>query len=445
MTTLDTGPPRFAIWKAERLLLFFWSAVFLPLFATIALQAQGNKYGFEPGDAYTGFFWLAVNASPILMLLATRLSKRSPAPCNPLVLACCSALSLVIGSYMHGMLFGEPYLAADITELMRESYYVLLPLVGLLVIAILNLGYPARWPTVPAGIKQFGKKRRRAAAAGEALAPKPSVAAAYFDPKLGIEWVHHRKGSNTCIVFVHGILSDTESAFTHKNGTNWPRLLAAEPGLNASILAYNYRTDILCENYDLTHVVDYLRDGFSLEGLWKTRKLLFVAHSMGGIVARKFIISNQANLIKARVKVGLLLIASPSLGSRDANDLAGLNRFVGNSQLDALKLADENSWLRDLDREFYDLKENGHLRVIGKELTENVAPPMKRRFMFSYFRRPIVENWSAAPFFKEPCMIPMSDHNSIAKPADRNDVQYRHLLLLLEKLQGSKRKPSDKS
>jgi Alpha/beta hydrolase family len=252
-------------------------------------------------------------------------------------------------------------------------------------------------------------------------------------PVGGVCIRRHSENSD-CIIFIHGILSSGETAWLNTNGSFWPALLSAEPAVkNAGIYVFSYRADLFSKMYSLKDVVDSLRDFFNLDRLWSARRICFVCHSMGGIVARKFTLVQQSKLIQNKTTVGFFLVASPSLGSRDANLLAPLARFFGNSQAEALRFSQNNVWLNELDSDFLTLKESGLLKICGKELVEDEAMLPKK--LLGSFRQ-TVEPFAAARYFGEAIKIPFSDHSSIAKPADKDAAQYKELMYFLDILFG---------
>ena len=171
-----------------------------------------------------------------------------------------------------------------------------------------------------------------------------------------------------------------------------------------------------------------IREFFYLDGLWKMRCIIFVCHSMGGIAVRRFIVVNQVKFIENQTDLGLFLIASPSLSSKDANHLAVLARFIGNTQAAALRFSQTNTWLNDLDREFMTLKESKRISLKGKELIEDEAIRLKKFFgLFSQ----VVEPFAAGRYFGEAYKVPKSNHNSIAKPSDATAIQHRLLVLFI--------------
>ncbi|MFZ5961782.1 esterase/lipase family protein [Thalassococcus sp. BH17M4-6] len=240
------------------------------------------------------------------------------------------------------------------------------------------------------------------------------------------QWLRRSK-DGTAIVFIHGILSDGESCWQNKNGEYWPKLLEAEKQFEESgIYIFTYKTGLFSGTYRLGDVIDSLKEYFRLDALLDNSQIAFVCHSMGGIVARKFIVERKSDFENRNVELGLFLIASPSLGSNYANWLSPLARLFGHTQEDALRFAQTNSWLLDLDKEFINFKESGDIRIEGKELIEDNFIVFK-----GLIRRQVVEPFSGARYFGEPFKVPNSDHSSIAKPESAESIQHRLLLSFL--------------
>lgn len=236
-------------------------------------------------------------------------------------------------------------------------------------------------------------------------------------------WLRPPK-TRTAVIFVHGILSSGETCWATATGSSWPELLRDEPHLEQlGIYVYTYETDIFSGHYKLSDVVDDFKERARLDGVLDNEQLIFVCHSMGGVVVRKFIVQQAVDLIKRQIEIGLFLVASPSLGSSYANLLASLARVFGNSQAQALRFAGDNTWLNDLDTEFQNIKEAGALKIKGKELIEDKFIVLKKLFRF----RPVVERLSGARYFGEVYKVPHADHFSIAKPANRDAIQHRLL------------------
>ena len=128
-----------------------------------------------------------------------------------------------------------------------------------------------------------------------------------------------RKASNDLtVIFIHGFNS-SEECWLNSNGTYWPELLKLENDLSSvGIYVFSYRTSLSSGYYSLGDVVDSLKEYLKLDSVLDFTKLIFVCHSMGGIVARRFLVQQRTDLVKRGLReVGLFLVASPSLGGGD--------------------------------------------------------------------------------------------------------------------------------
>lgn len=243
------------------------------------------------------------------------------------------------------------------------------------------------------------------------------------------EWIKRPKGG-AAVVFVHGILSSGEACWRNENGAYWPELLNNEPELDRlGIYVFTYHTGIFSGNYRLGDAVDALKEHMRLDGLFESKRIIFVCHSMGGIVVRRFLVEQDADLIDRDIEIGLFLIASPSLGSSYANLLNMFAKLLGNSQADALRFAQNNAWLNDLDKSFMNLKEAGKLKIKGKELIEDKFIMLRK-----CWRKQVVEPFSGARYFGEPFKVPLSDHSSIAEPANNQAIQHRLLCRFIKEM-----------
>ena len=237
------------------------------------------------------------------------------------------------------------------------------------------------------------------------------------------QWIRKSQG-NVAIVFVHGILSNSEECWKNENGAYWPNLVKDESEFrDVGIYVFSYRSDVFSGDYSLMDAVDSLKEHLRLDDVLKNRLVIFVCHSMGGIIARQFLVLHTTDLIQRNIEIGLFLIASPSLGSSYANLVCHLAKIVGNTQVQALRFARNNAWLNDLDRNFLNLKEQGNLHIKGKELIEDKFFVFKRFWLFSQ----VVQPFSGARYFGDPYKVPYSDHKTIAKPDNGQAIQHRLL------------------
>lgn len=242
------------------------------------------------------------------------------------------------------------------------------------------------------------------------------------------EWIRQPR-SKTAVIFVHGILSSGGKCWRHENGSYWPELLKNETQLESlGIYLFTYQTGIFSGSYRLGDIVDALKEHMRVDDVLKSDRIIFVCHSMGGIVVRKYLVERATDLIEGKKEIGLFLIASPSLGTDYANWLKPLARLFGNAQANALRFVQGNAWLQDLDKEFTNLKEADKLKIRGKELVEDKFVVLKKLCL-----KQLVEPYAGAKYFGEPFKVPESDHFSIAKPASSRSIQHRLLCDFIEK------------
>lgn len=231
-------------------------------------------------------------------------------------------------------------------------------------------------------------------------------------------WVR-KSSSGTTIVFIHGVLSNSETCWLHENGTYWPELLSIETQIsNFGIYVFSYKTGYFSRTYGLEDVVRAFEVHAEQDGVLDSRSIIFVCHSMGGLVARRFVVSRVLSASRTPSEVGFFLIASPSLGSTYANWLSSFARLFAHAQADVLRSSLTNTWLLGLDKDFNAILQSGRIRIEGKELVEDLVP---------ISGKPIVAPVSAARYFKDPYKVENSDHSSISKVANKQSIQHRLL------------------
>ncbi len=247
-----------------------------------------------------------------------------------------------------------------------------------------------------------------------------------MDEPQGV-WLR-RSGDGTAIIFVHGLLSDGDGCWRSDDLVYWPDLVAHEDSLATSgVYVFSYRTAAFSGGYSIGDAVEALKAYLELDGLLTLRTLVFVCHSMGGIVARQFLVTRQATLIANSTRIGLFLVASPSLGSGYASLFSLLATALGHAQGAALRFSQDNTWLNDLDRNFMNLKESPYLAISGQELVEDTFVVLDK-----LIGRQVVEPFSGSRYFGDSIKIPGSNHFTIAKPSGRDALQHRLLVQFVE-------------
>jgi hypothetical protein len=248
--------------------------------------------------------------------------------------------------------------------------------------------------------------------------------------------------SQSVIVFVHGILSDSRDCWLYKDPSDearneyWPRLIASDPRFrDTSLFLGGYYTAVDAGPYEIRNCATELFGAMNRVDETGSRPVMtrddivFVCHSTGGVVAR-YLLDYYSEKFRDK-RVAILLIASPSYGSKWADKLSLLSRFYN------LKLGIQLNWgswsLRELDARFKDLVNERKIpSLIGIEAYEN-------RFIFHNKFVPIdtvvVTEESAGRYFGAPVLLRETDHFSSVKPSNTKHPAHELLVDLWSKLQ----------
>jgi len=248
-----------------------------------------------------------------------------------------------------------------------------------------------------------------------------------------VGWYETRP-SETVVIFIHGVFSNSEKCWTASGDIFWPELLANDPRIKCPrIFLAEFYTSYSSGDYGIEECAKEVYgqlnrvDSNLNESPLSFPKIVFVAHSTGGIVARYILDQYRESFVGK--DVGLCLYASPSYGSKLANLLGIIGRFAGH------KLARELKWgsdiLVNLESRFVQLVHSDRMKLVGLEAIENNAP-----LSIPILRTRVVESTSAARYFGNRKIVPNTDHSSIVKPVDHSSVSHQLLIdfLLNEKL-----------
>ncbi|KAL8356455.1 hypothetical protein RB601_001653 [Gaeumannomyces tritici] len=117
----------------------------------------------------------------------------------------------------------------------------------------------------------------------------------------GVKVLHDRPDALVDICFVHGLTGDWESTWTAEGHDEpWPKTLLPPP-LKARILTYGYdayviRKSVASSNRLIDHATNLLHDlAGERAGDTKRRPLIFVAHSLGGLVCKRAMLRSRNN------------------------------------------------------------------------------------------------------------------------------------------------------
>ncbi len=210
------------------------------------------------------------------------------------------------------------------------------------------------------------------------------------------------------VVFIHGIRDDGRNTWTNGNNQYWPSLVASEAtSWDVFVVQYQDRVPV-------HEISNYLKLG--LDEVFNSHERVFVvAHSMGGLVMRDFLIQNP----KAAAKVaGMFLLATPSLGSGIANLISRLG--LGNQQSQNLEQIEINPFLTHQIETW---------QKLAFRFRTDCAYETRKTWFFE-----VVDSESANALCTDPAIPLDASHGSIAKPACEHSDQHALLMKYLSSL-----------
>lgn len=211
-------------------------------------------------------------------------------------------------------------------------------------------------------------------------------------------------GADSVIVFVHGLREDGITTWTNKN-VYWPELLTHDHTFdNSDIFVYSYRSDEKT-TLSIDELTENMRAALTAYGVSNYSRIIFLSHSMGGIVTRAFLLKYR-NI--AEKTFFAYFFSTPTTGSQ----LASVAQWAFNSpQIEELKSMGAEDYLANLVRQWQ---------------AANFSFPS----YCAYEKRPsygvmsVVSMESAAALCKGPLDPIDADHSGIVKPEDQNSPPY---------------------
>jgi hypothetical protein len=253
---------------------------------------------------------------------------------------------------------------------------------------------------------------------------------AHMAPLLEVksnDWLYYSE-ADTAFVFIHGVLSSPQECWRSNAGEFWPTLIFNDETFKRpAIFMAAYHTAITSNRYDITQCVKEVLQGLKLpKGVRKSpltfKNIVFVCHSLGGVVCRRLLEENASYFDNKNVAV--VLMASPTLGSKYAKFLQKVAKTYGHKI--AKQLLPNSDALKDIDERFRSLiDKNNMASLVGAEAVEHHGP---LRFGFLPCRTPpVVGAQSASRYFGSTRIIPETDHFTIVKPASVDSQSHKFL------------------
>ncbi len=231
----------------------------------------------------------------------------------------------------------------------------------------------------------------------------PATVAEDFGPSHYVR----RTNADTVIVFVHGVFGGSVGTWKNpQNGAYWPNLLADDKTFkNTDVYVYSYSSPYLGPSYTIDELIENMRLNLDNDEVFqKHKQVVFLCHSMGGLVVRGFLKRYQARAASVPL---IYFFSTPTSGSH----IASLAKFLSkNPQLKGMLPANANDYVTFLQHDWRALPIHVNSRCAYETLD-------------TYGIR-IVDEQSASALCDGPVDPVNSNHMDIVKPHDRSDVPY---------------------
>lgn len=156
------------------------------------------------------------------------------------------------------------------------------------------------------------------------------------------------------IVFIHGILGNPDDTFRSERAqSDWPQMLAEDHSLNQAVrtLVVGYMSRPLERASNIHEIATRLQTRLRDRDIFhQFDKVIFVTHSMGGLIAKEMLLQIQRDDPALLSKVaGIFFLATPSGGS----DLADMAKWLSsNPQFRDMESEDFNTYLQTIEDEW---------------------------------------------------------------------------------------------
>ncbi|MEP6934895.1 MAG: hypothetical protein ABI988_13300 [Nitrospirota bacterium] len=221
-----------------------------------------------------------------------------------------------------------------------------------------------------------------------------------------------QEGKANFLVFVHGFISSKDKAW----GSFIPLIKTDEVFNDYDILSYGYPQQLCGQKDDIRDVGAHLKSDLTVE-LPKYDTTIFVAHSMRGLVVLHALLeleSGNFNLVSDK-HLRVMSLGTPYYGAKPAGIFGGLCQ---NPQGEAMQV---------LEKEGARLVRDWQQRVNKPENEADRKTAQIPVHPFHGMDDALVQQASACGIDPGRCEIIDGNHESIAKPLDREHLTYKQL------------------
>jgi pimeloyl-ACP methyl ester carboxylesterase len=219
---------------------------------------------------------------------------------------------------------------------------------------------------------------------------------------------HYERRTNAegVVVFIHGVFGDAESTWTNaESGAFWPDLLSHDDAFNDSdIYVLAFDSPYLRTASTVDELVEQVHQDLVADEVFSTHKrVIFLCHSMGGLVTRKLLTRYQP---LAEIVPLIYFFATPTEGADVTRIVRALS---GNPQIANMSPAGADNYVTLVQRDW----RAARFRTVSRCAYEEKPHGLQ-----------IVSQMSASQLCDGPVLPIPRDHIGIVKPLDRNDPSY---------------------
>jgi pimeloyl-ACP methyl ester carboxylesterase len=222
------------------------------------------------------------------------------------------------------------------------------------------------------------------------------------------------------IVFVHGLHGDRDT-WRAANEAYWPDLLRVDPHFSHSdVFVAEYPTPSSSGRYSTTQLAQRLWQQLKDNRVWDHREVVFIAHSLGGLITEEMLLNHPADAAKTRFVVSY---ATPHQGSFVAS-FAKI--YDSDPLLTDLRDGNDNQFLINLEQHWRGSPATARIhRYCAYEALDTAAGEGVGRLLRAHSR---VVPYYSATFGCDTDTAPqqiMADHIGIVKPTGRDQDAYK--------------------
>lgn len=225
------------------------------------------------------------------------------------------------------------------------------------------------------------------------------------------------------IVFVHGLHGDRNS-FRAANGAYWPDLVRSDPHFAFSDVAVaEYPTPDSHGQSTSIQLADLLFNRLQQLHVWDHREVVFLAHSLGGLLVEEMLLMHPAEAAKVRFIVSY---GTPHEGSTVAR-IASI--YDKDPLLNDLSDTNDNTFLINLENNW---RGNSTVNSIHRFCAYETQDTMPESRLSRYFKvRARVVSYFSATYgcdVTTPPQAIQTDHVNLVRPSSRNADAYQFFL-----------------